>query len=260
MAHATWHWYQAKRKVKHEMTGAQRSTDGQTRQRIMSCMLRSGPTTAASLADQVGLSPAGVRRHIDKLLESELVEACEAPAQSPSEKPSRGRPAQHYRLTASGRDHFGNGYDELALAAFAEVEEIGGREAVKRLARKRAERLLGAAGDVDKRNARETGGSDAVEEAATHVADAFAAHGYAAETNHVGSGLQLCQHHCPVHAVAAEYPEICEAEHELIAELVGSTVAPLALIANGDGVCTAHISLATSTQAGGNTMRKERRR
>lgn len=239
------------------MTGAQRSTDGQTRRRIMSCMLRSGPSTAADLADKVGLSPAGVRRHIDKLLDSELVEACDAPAQSPAGKPARGRPAQHYRLTDSGRDRFGNGYDELALAAFAEVEELGGREAVKRLARKRAERMLGFAGDVDKRKTR---GAQDVTEAAGHVADAFAAHGYAAETNHVGSGLQLCQHHCPVHAVAAEYPEICEAEHELIAELVGSTVAPLALIANGDGVCTTHISLARSTQAGGTTMRKERRR
>ncbi|WKK61578.1 transcriptional regulator [Corynebacterium sp. P3-F1] len=227
------------------MAGAQRSTDGQSRNRIMSCMLRSGPATAADLAQLVGLSPAGVRRHIDKLLDSELVEACNAPAQSPADKPARGRPAQHYRLTESGRDSFGNGYDELALAAFAEVEELGGREAVKKLARKRAERLLGAAGDVDKRKTRD---ARDVEEAASDVAEAFATHGYAAETNHVGSSLQLCQHHCPVHAVAAEYPEICEAEHELIAELVGSTVAPLALIANGDGVCTTHISLARSTK------------
>lgn len=211
----------------------------------MSCMLRSGPATAADLAAEVGLSPAGVRRHIDKLLDSELVEACDAPTQSPAGKPARGRPAQHYRLTDRGRDRFGNGYDELALAAFAEVEELGGREAVRKLARKRAERLLGATGGVDKRKAR---AAQEVTEAASNVADAFAAHGYAAETNHVGSGLQLCQHHCPVHAVAAEYPEICEAEHELIAELVGSAVAPLALIANGDGVCTAHISLARSTK------------
>ena len=239
------------------MAGASRSTEGQTRNRIMSCMLRSGPVTAADLAQQVGLSPAGVRRHIDKLLDSELVETCDAPPQSPARKPGRGRPAQHYRLTVSGRDRFGNGYDELALAAFAEVEELGGREAVKRLARKRAERLLGVVGDVD---TRKTHDARDVTQAATHVADAFAAQGYAAETNHVGSGLQLCQHHCPVHAVAAEYPEICEAEHDLIAELVGSTVAPLALIANGDGVCTTHISLARSNQAGGTTMRKERRR
>ena len=177
-------------------TRAQRSTEGQTRMRIMNCMLRSGPSTAAHLAEQVGLSPAGVRRHIDKLLDSELVEACEAPAQSPAGKPTRGRPAQHYRLTDSGRDRFGNGYDELALAAFAEVEELGGREAVKKLARKRAERMLGVAGSVDKRKAHDAEG---VAHAATEVADAFAAHGYAAETNHVGSGLQLCQHLSLIH-------------------------------------------------------------
>lgn len=223
------------------MPGAQRSTDGQTRRRIMSTMLRTGPATAAELAKKVELSPAGVRRHIDKLLDEELVEACPPQSQLPSAKPTRGRPAQHYRLTEDGRDSFGNGYDELALEAIAEIEELGGREAVRKLARKRAQRLLGS---VDKRDSGVATGD--VAGAATRVADAFAAHGYAAEANHVGSSLQLCQHHCPVHAVAAEYPEICEAEHELIAELVGAHVAPLALIANGDGVCTTHISLAAS--------------
>ena len=109
-------------------TRAQRSTEGQTRMRIMNCMLRSGPSTAAHLAEQVGLSPAGVRRHIDKLLDSELVEACEAPAQSPAGKPTRGRPAQHYRLTDSGRDRFGNGYDELAPVSYTHLTLPTNRE------------------------------------------------------------------------------------------------------------------------------------
>ena len=229
------------------MSGTARSTDGVTRGRIMSAMLTSGPVTASQLADIIGISPAGVRRHIDKLLEEGLVEHSSQPPRSAGQA-GRGRPAQHYQLTSSGRDSFGSGYDELALEAFAAIEEIGGREAVKKLARKRAEKLLGTL-----RN-RPLGD---IADVANDVADTMAAQGYAAEANHVGSGMQLCQHHCPVHAVAAEYPEICEAEHELISELVGSAVAPLALIANGDGVCTAHISMIeSSTFAGGTTMER----
>lgn len=218
-----------------------RSTDGETRRLIMSAMLTSRPVTVAELAEKVGITPAGVRRHLDKLLAEGLAELAEADASAPA---TRGRPAKHYQLTRDGRERNGHGYDDLALAAFAEVEALGGRDAVKNLARKRAEKVLGdvaGEGDVDKRT--------------RDVAAAFAAHGYAANADNVGSSLQLCQHHCPVHAVAAEYPEICEAEHELIAELVGAAVSPLALIANGDGVCTTHISRADGTasnaQAGG---------
>lgn len=229
------------------MSGAQRSTDGVTRGKIMSSMLTTGPVTASELGKSIGISPAGVRRHLDKLLEEGLVEYC-SPVRRSGDRAGRGRPAQHYQLTDQGRDSFGSGYDELALEAFAAVEEIGGREAVKKLARKRAEKLLGTLREEP---------TDDIAETTHSVADAMAAQGYAAEANNVGSGLQLCQHHCPVHAVAAEYPEICEAEHELISELVGSAVAPLALIANGDGVCTAHISLVgSSTIAGGTSIER----
>ena len=63
--------------------------------------------------------------------------------------------------------------------------------------------------------------------------------GYAATT--VGpddSGPQLCQHHCPVSHVAAEFPQLCEAETEAFESLLGTHVLRLATIAHGDGICT----------------------
>jgi predicted ArsR family transcriptional regulator len=41
--------------------------------------------------------------------------------------------------------------------------------------------------------------------------------------------------------VAAEFPQLCEAETQVISRLVGTHVQRLATIANGDGVCTTHI-------------------
>jgi predicted ArsR family transcriptional regulator len=51
-------------------------------------------------------------------------------------------------------------------------------------------------------------------------------------------GPQLCQQHCPVAHVAHEFPQLCEAETELISEVLGRHVQRLATIAHGDGVCT----------------------
>jgi predicted ArsR family transcriptional regulator len=67
------------------------------------------------------------------------------------------------------------------------------------------------------------------------------AEGYAAGATVIATGGQLCQHHCPVAHVAAEFPQLCEAETQVISRLVGTHVQRLATIANGDGVCTTHI-------------------
>ena len=41
--------------------------------------------------------------------------------------------------------------------------------------------------------------------------------------------------------MAAEFPQLCEAETAVIGRLVGTHVQRLATIAHGDGVCTTHI-------------------
>jgi predicted ArsR family transcriptional regulator len=87
-------------------------------------------------------------------------------------------------------------------------------------------------------------------ERATRLAGALTAEGYAATTRGAGAqdgldprvaGEQLCQHHCPVADVAAEFPALCEAEAEVFAELLGTHVQRLATIARGDAACTTHV-------------------
>ncbi len=62
--------------------------------------------------------------------------------------------------------------------------------------------------------------------------------GYAAGVRQIPIGDQLCQQHCPVAHVAAEFPQLCEAETEAIGKVLGRHVQRLATIAHGDGVCT----------------------
>jgi predicted ArsR family transcriptional regulator len=79
------------------------------------------------------------------------------------------------------------------------------------------------------------------------MADALTGAGYASTTRAVGQtgapvlGVQICQHHCPVAHVAAEFPELCEAETRAFEQVLGTYVQRLATIAHGDGVCTTHI-------------------
>jgi predicted ArsR family transcriptional regulator len=53
--------------------------------------------------------------------------------------------------------------------------------------------------------------------------------------------MQVCQHHCPIAHVAADFPQLCEAETEMFGRLLGTHVQRLATIAHGDGICTTHI-------------------
>jgi predicted ArsR family transcriptional regulator len=87
------------------------------------------------------------------------------------------------------------------------------------------------------------------------LAEALSADGYAASAGPapaigpaggpLSSGEQLCQHHCPVAHVAAEFPELCEAETEAFSRLLGTPVQRLATIAHGDGICTTHVTCST---------------
>ncbi|MEU1163283.1 transcriptional regulator, partial [Streptomyces sp. NPDC005921] len=79
------------------------------------------------------------------------------------------------------------------------------------------------------------------DERAEALARALSVDGYAATARSAPVGEQLCQHHCPVAHVAEQFPQLCEAETEIFAELLGTHVQRLATIAHGDGVCTTFI-------------------
>lgn len=207
---------------------------GDTRSQVMSVLLKRGPVAASDIAEELDLSAAGVRRHVDKLVEEKLAEPC-APRAVAGEEQGRGRPAKHFQLTAAGRERFGSHYDGLALDAVELIQQIGGEDAVRDFARARVEKILG---NVEP--------SDDPEVTARRVAAALEKHGYAPSVHRTDAGIQICQHHCPVAAVAAAHPEFCGAEREAVARIVDTHVQPLALISDGDGICTTNIPLAAA--------------
>ncbi len=208
--------------------------EGQTRSAVVTLLLEEGPITASDIGTRLGLSAAGVRRHLDA-----LIDAGEARITTPAgaRQRGRGRPAKHFQLTAAGRNRLGHTYDDLAGAAMRQLRKIGGDAAIETFARQRVNTIVA---DVEPAT-----GSDAhaVEDAADRIADAFSAAGFSATTRQVGNGVQICQHHCPVSHVASEFPELCEAEQTAFAEILGTHVQRLATIANGNCACTTHVPL-----------------
>jgi predicted ArsR family transcriptional regulator len=214
------------------------SIEARTRDRVARTLLESGPMTAAALAAGLTLTTAAVRRHLDALLTDGLIEERAPRGKAPR---GRGRPARLFGLTETGRDTFDQAYDDLAAGALRFLAESGGREAVAAFARQRVREL-----EARYRPLVDAAPAGQRTEA---LARALTADGYAATAAPAGTprstataaGEQLCQHHCPVAHVAEQFPELCEAETEVFAALLGTHVQRLATIAHGDGVCTTYV-------------------
>ena len=211
-----------------------------TRARIARLILENGPVTAAALSTRLGLTPAAVRRHLDNLLAGGLIEVRTARRVASR---GRGRPAKLFAITDAGRSAFEHAYDDLATSALRFLAEAAGPQAVAEFARRQVAEL-----ERRYRPVMESAGEDQV----AALAEALSADGYAASATSAPAlatgggkqrgGEQLCQHHCPVAHVAAEFPQLCEAETEAFGRLLGTPVRRLATIAHGDGVCTTHVT------------------
>ena len=212
--------------------------DGHTRRAIVQLLLE-GPITAGQIGERLGISAAGVRRHLDALIDAG---DAESHAAATWEHNGRGRPAKRYRLTAGGRAKLDHTYDDLAVAAMRQLREIGGDQAIRTFARRRIDTILSGVHDAADGDVKGT---------ADRVASALTDAGYATTTTPVTGpvdGVQICQHHCPVSHAAAEFPELCDAEREAFADILGTHVQRLATIVNGDCACTTHVPVGSDKQ------------
>jgi len=215
-------------------------TEPGTRARIARLILENGPATAAGLSGHLGLTPAAVRRHLDNLLAEGMIEAREARCYGSR---GRGRPARLFAITDAGRSAFEHAYDDLATSALRFLAETAGPGAVAEFARRKVADLESRYRPV----------VDAAQPGrrVQALAEALSADGYAASASAAPAGVtgdgdaggaELCQHHCPVAHVAAEFPQLCEAETEAFGRLLGTPVQRLATISRGDGICTTHVT------------------
>ena len=213
--------------------------ESRTRDRVLQAISEHGPITAGTLAEQLGLTAAAVRRHLDNLVELDLVTGREAV----TGHRGRGRPARAYVVSEAGHQALESDYDHLATEALRFLAEEAGEGAVTRFVQQRV-------GELEQRYAAELAeaGEDRQQRTAALVR-ALTRDGFAASARPVGgaasgsalTGIQLCQGHCPVQHAAREFPQFCDAETDAFSRLLGVHVQRLATLAHGDHVCTTFV-------------------
>ncbi|QNN83381.1 HTH domain-containing protein [Brachybacterium sp. Z12] len=226
-----------------------------TRDRLVEAISTHGPITARRLAESFGLTSAAVRRHL-AALESEGVIAEHEVLVA---QRGRGRPSKSFVLSPSAHEDLPGGYDELAVMAVEELARLGGDEAVTALAERR---IADWESTHDQRVAELEAAGETVTVARRLelLSEMLTQRGYASTVRPLHVPLpatsaqpgtnprtlvtaQLCHGHCPVLDIAADHPELCEAESRVISRIIGAPVQRLATLAQGAHACTTHIPL-----------------
>lgn len=181
------------------------------------------PLTAKELADRFGLTPNALRRHLDSLEAEELV-------QHRREVRGVGAPVHAYGLTEAGEALFPQGYAPVLAAVLAAVRETAGPAGVRQLFARQWAGLVEGAGD---RLAELS-----LPERAQLVAELRSSQGYMAEAIPLAGGdAVIREHHCAIRDVAEQFPEVCEAEQELMERLLGMPVERTGHILGGCSTC-----------------------
>jgi DeoR family suf operon transcriptional repressor len=181
------------------------------------------PLTAGELADRFGVTANAIRRHLKELEAEGLVRYAR-------EQRGQGAPTFCYRLSAEGEALFPKGYDKALTALLQHLEAIGGKAEVRRFFAQRF-RL-----QADQLKAR-LDATTTVEERVAVVAEFLSAEGFMADWGTTDGRLTIAEHNCAIHAVAAQFPEVCETELSFLRELLGTQVERTQHIVAGCNAC-----------------------
>jgi len=179
---------------------------GETQVQILG-LLRRSRQSITSLASALGLTDNAVRMHIAALHRDGIVDHVG------TERDTGGKPARLYGLTPEGEELFPKAY---ALVLGKLVEEI-----VRTHGRARAVELLRTVGAQAAAAAPRGANPKRRMQAA---AQAFRDLGADAEVERAGKRWRLQAYGCPLSAVTAGHPELCELGKALVQEVVGEPV------------------------------------
>lgn len=181
---------------------------GETQARLLG-LLRRSPQTITSLASALGLTDNAVRLHVAALRRDGII------ADVGTQRDTGGKPARLYGLTREGEELFPKAY---AFVLGRLVEEI-----VRTQGRARAVELLRAVGAhaAAGAGARTAANPQQRLEAAAGV---FRTLGSDAHVDQTTDGWRVQAHGCPLSAVTAGHPEMCELGKALVEEVVGAPV------------------------------------
>ena len=172
-------------------------------------LLRRGPTTVEDLATATDLTPNAVRFHL-----ASMEEAGEVESAGVKRHDGAGKPATLYVLTPEAEIAFSKAYAPVLEATIQELRESIPKKEIAPFLRRVGERLAASMREsTGSLSSRVTRGSNLINDLGGCTTVAKGRDGYTI----VGQG-------CPLGAVVAEEPCVCEAVESLLTTVIGATV------------------------------------
>jgi predicted ArsR family transcriptional regulator len=194
--------------------------------RLLDLIRLHGPQTAQELADRLSIGPVAVRAQLRNLESANLVERAVEP------RPV-GRPVARFRLNPSADTFFPKRYELFAGKLLDTLVSELGVDALRKILDRWEE---GLHAHLDASLPAEP--SARLEALARHQT----AYGFMAEVRRgEDGGVSLVERNCPIAALAARYPEICEREAALFSRTLKWKTTLTSCQARGDGVCAFRI-------------------
>lgn len=195
-----------------------------TRRKIILTLKQHGGLTAAELAERLGITSMGVRRHLatleqERLVRHELVQR------------GKGRPSYVYQLSVEAENLFPKNYAALTNELLGYLAARQSEGAVIELFDQRALRRI--------RQAQAKLAGRSLRERVAGLAEILNDEGYLAEWEQVDEDtFRLHEHNCAVREVAAEYRAACRSELTFLqAVLTDAEVTRQQHIISGDRAC-----------------------
>jgi predicted ArsR family transcriptional regulator len=178
--------------------------------RLLVLLKMRGQSTAAELAETLGITAEAVRQQLLRLAAEGLVEAA-------SESRGVGRPAHVWKLTATANSRFPDTHAELTAQLIETIRKTLGDAALDRVIAAREKELCRSYSAA-------LAGTKNMEERIARLASLRSTEGYMAEWQAEGDGFRLIENHCPICTATAACLNLCRAELNLFRKVLGSEV------------------------------------
>ena len=167
--------------------------------------------TAQALGERLSITAMGVRQHLYRLQEEDLVSFRD-------ERAGVGRPSRHWHLTETGNGRFPDSHSELTVAMLESVEKVFGADGLDRLIAARTDETLES-------YRKSLNGCRSVEQRVAQLAELRSQEGYMAEWESQDDGSYiLAENHCPICAAAKVCQGLCRSELEVFQGALGDKV------------------------------------
>lgn len=188
---------------------------------VLIALKKAQPLTARELAEQFGVTPNALRRHLKEL-------EAEGTVRYRREIRGVGGPVFAFSLTEAGERLFPQGYDSALSAVLDLVRDKLGSEGVVEIFTRRWR-------EIAEKHKTELDGLP-LNERTERLAELLTSLGYMAEASGKSEST-LKEHNCAIRAVIDRFPEICIAEERFLAEVLGAHVTRQSHIASGANCC-----------------------